>query len=35
VIPSEYLGSQHMLLVLDLEFKCLKWKKISVGDLGV
>ena len=24
VIPSEYLGTQHRLLVLDVEFKCLK-----------
>jgi len=32
VISSEYLGTQHKLLVLDVEFKCLKWKKMSVGD---
>jgi len=24
VIPSEYLGTQHRLLVLDMEFKCSK-----------
>lgn len=24
VIPSEYLGTQHGLLVLDVEFKCSK-----------
>jgi len=24
VIPSEYLGTQHRLLVLDVEFKCSK-----------
>ena len=32
VIPSEYLGTQHRLLVLDVEFKCTKWKKRSVRD---
>ena len=32
VIPSEYLGTQHRLLVLDVEFKCLKWKKRSVEE---
>ena len=32
VMPSEYLGTQHRLLVLDMEFKCSKWKKRSVGD---
>jgi len=35
VIPSEYLGTQHRLLVLDVKFKCSKWKKRSVGDPGV
>jgi len=33
VIPSEYLGTQHRLLVLDVEFKCSKWKKRSIGTL--
>ena len=32
VIPSEYLGTQHRLLVLDAEFKCSKRKKRRVGD---
>ena len=32
VIPSEYIGSQHRLLVLDVEFKCSKWKKRGAGD---
>jgi len=32
VIPSEYLGTQHRLLVLDAEFKCLKRKKMRVVD---
>ena len=32
VIPSEYLGTQHRLLVLDVEFKCLKQKKRGVRD---
>ena len=32
VIPSEYLGTQHRLLILDVEFKCSKWKKMRVGD---
>jgi len=32
VIPSEYIGSQHRLLVLDVELKCSKWKKRRVGD---
>jgi len=32
VIPSEYLGTQHRLLVLDMEFKCSKWKRRRVGD---
>ena len=31
VIPTEYLGTQHRLLVLDVAFKFLKWKKSSVG----
>jgi len=35
VIPSEYLGTQHRLLVLDVEFKCSKWKKRRVGGLRV
>jgi len=35
VIPSEYLGTQHRLLVSDVEFKCSKWKKSTVGDLIV
>jgi len=33
VIPSEYLGYQHRLLMLDVELKCSKWKKRSVGNL--
>ena len=32
MIPSEYLGTQHRLLVLDAEFKCSKRKKMRVGD---
>jgi len=32
VIPSEYLRTQHRLLVLDVELKCSKWKKRRVGD---
>jgi len=32
VIPSEYLGTQHRLLVLDMEFKYSKQKKRRVGD---
>jgi len=35
VIPSEYLGTQHRLLVLDVEFKGSKWKKRSIGDTRV
>ena len=31
VIPSEYLGTHHRLLVLDVEFKCSNWKKRSFG----
>jgi len=31
VIPSEYLGTQHRLVVLDMELKCSKWKKSTVG----
>ena len=27
MIPSKYLGTQHRLLVLDVEFKCSKCKK--------
>ena len=30
--PSEYLGTQHRLLVLDVEFRYSKWKKRRVGD---
>ena len=35
VIPSEYLGTQHRLLVLDVELKCSKWKKLKevLGNL--
>ena len=32
VIPSESLGTQHRLLVLDVEFQCLKLNKRRVGD---
>jgi len=32
VIPNEYLGTQHRLIVLDVEFKYSKWKTRSVGD---
>jgi len=32
VIPREYLGTQHRLLVLNVELKCSKWKKRSVGE---
>jgi len=32
VIRSEYIGIQHRLLMFDVEFKCSKWKKRSVGD---
>ena len=32
MIPSEHLGTQHRLLVLDVEFKGSKWKKRRVGD---
>jgi len=35
VIPSEYLGTQLRLLVLDVELKCLKRKKRSVGESRV
>jgi len=35
VIPSEYLGTPHRLLVLDVEFKCSKWKKRRVEDSRV
>jgi len=31
VIPNEYLGTQHRLLVLDVELNYSKWKKRSVG----
>ena len=33
VISSEYLGTQHRLLVLDVKLKCIKWKRRSVGIL--
>jgi len=32
VSPSEYLGTQHRLLVLDAEVKCSKWKKRGVRE---
>ena len=32
MIPSEYLGTQHRLLVLDVEIKYPEWKKRRVGD---
>ena len=32
MIPSEYLGTQHRLLVLDAELKCSKRKKRRVED---
>jgi len=32
VIRSEYLGTQHRLLVSNVEFKCSTWKKRRVGD---
>ena len=32
MIPSECLGTQYRLLVLDVEFKCSKWEKRSVRD---
>ena len=32
VIPSEYIGSQHRLVVLDVELKCSRWRKRRVGD---
>ena len=32
MIPSEYLGTQHKLPVLDVELKCSRWKKRSVGE---
>jgi len=35
VILSEYLRTQHRLLVLDMELKCSKWKKMSVGESRV
>jgi len=31
-IPNKYLGTQHRLLVLDVELKCSKWKKRSVRE---
>jgi len=33
VIPSEYLETQHKLLVLDVVLKCSKWKKRREADL--
>jgi len=33
VIPREFVGSRHRLLVLDVEFKCVKWKRRGVGNL--
>jgi len=30
-IPNKYLGTQHRLLVLDVELKCSKWKRSSAG----
>ena len=35
VISSEYLGTPHRLLVLDVELKCSKWKKLKevLGNL--
>ena len=35
VISSECVGSQHRLLVLDVVFNCVKWKRRGVGDLRV
>jgi len=35
VIPSEYLGTQRRLLVLDVELKCSKWKKRSIEERRV
>jgi len=35
MIPSECLETQHRLLVLDVELKCSKWKRRSVGELRV
>ena len=32
VTLSEYLETQHRLLVLNVEFKCSKWKESSMGD---
>ena len=32
VIPNKYFGTQHRLLVFDVEFKCYKWKRESVGE---
>jgi len=31
VIPSKFIGSQHRLLGLDVEFKCSRWKKRRIG----
>ena len=33
VIPSEFVGSQHRLLVLDVEFSGVKWKRRGVEDI--
>ena len=35
MIPSGFVGSQHRLLILDVEFTCVKWKRRGVGDLRV
>ena len=32
VIPSEYLDTQYRSLVMDVKFRCLKWRKGSVGN---
>jgi len=32
MIPNEYLGTQHRLLVLDVELKCSKWKRRSAEE---
>lgn len=35
VIPNESVGSQYRLLVLDVEFNGVKWKRMGIGDLRV
>jgi len=35
VVPSEFVRSQHKLLVLDVEFNFVKWKRRGVMDLRV